>query len=84
MRELKNLKIKKAYGITIDEYEEIEKNQGGVCAICNGKNNDRRLAVDHCHTTGKVRGLLCGNCNRGIGYFKDSKILLEKTIKYLS
>ena len=74
----KDKKVKSRYGITMDEFDVMKNNQGGVCAICNGKNNDRDLAVDHCHTTGKVRGLLCGNCNRGIGYFKDSKILLEK------
>lgn len=83
-RSEKDKKVKSRYGITMDEFDVMKNNQGGVCAICNGKNNDRDLAVDHCHTTGKVRGLLCGNCNRGIGYFKDSKILLEKTIKYLS
>ena len=61
--------------------------QGG-CAICGarqglGGRNDRRLAVDHNHTTGKVRGLLCDSCNHGLGKFKDDKRLLKIAIAYL-
>lgn len=57
--------------------------QGGVCAICGGKDKNFRLAVDHCHQTGKIRGLLCSACNKAIGGFKDSPMLLIKAMRYL-
>lgn len=78
-------KLKTAFGITLADYNTVLSAQGGVCAIC-GKTpeqNKRRLAVDHCHNSNKVRGLLCGNCNRGIGYFKDSIQFLQTAIKYI-
>ena len=90
-RKLKNCHLKRRYGISIESYEEMLKDQGGVCFICkkreeqthqNGKIKD--LAVDHCHTTGKVRGLLCGLCNRGLGYFKDNTEYLTNAIEYLT
>lgn len=58
---------------------------GNKCAICNLHQAELSLtlAVDHCHKTGKIRGLLCVNCNQGIGKFKDSVFLLEAAIKYL-
>ena len=71
------------YGITLEKYEAMEKKQNGVCAICMEKEPNKKLAVDHCHITGKVRGLLCSNCNNGLGKFKDSKTLLIKAINYL-
>jgi hypothetical protein len=73
---------KRKYGITKEEYIVRLESQQGVCAIC-GLTCTRALAVDHNHLTGKVRGLLCNNCNRGIGHLKDSTLLLEKAIKYL-
>jgi len=87
----KNLALKKYYNINLDEYRAIQDAQGGVCAICgleefainHHTGQPRELAVDHCHATGKVRGLLCTKCNKGIGYFNDSKELMEKAIKYL-
>lgn len=54
-----------------------------VCEICGEKDPRRSLAVDHCHTTGKVRGLLCDNCNKALGCFKDSISSLENAIRYL-
>ena len=82
--------LKKHYGMTIDEYEKMYDKQKGLCFICgnpettqcnNGKS--RKLAVDHCHKTGKIRGLLCTSCNRGLGYFQDSIDLLTKATEYL-
>lgn len=69
----------------IVEYQKLFDKQKGLCAICNTPENNKRkrLAVDHDHSTGKVRGLLCDRCNRGLGYFKDSPELLHKGINYL-
>jgi hypothetical protein len=76
------------YKITLDEYQILYKKQNGVCAICSKTTNGRgkennTLAVDHNHQTGKIRGLLCTNCNTGIGNLRDSVELLTKAIKYL-
>lgn len=81
--------IKKRFGITPAVYFEMLEKQNGVCKICKmpettvKRGRLQRLAVDHCHATKKVRGLLCNKCNRGIGYFQDSIELLETTIRYL-
>lgn len=78
--------LKKQYGITTDEYDRMLERQGGVCAICGNGAADalrKNLAVDHCHDSGRVRGLLCSNCNIGIGKFKDDPVLLRRAIKYL-
>jgi len=76
------------FGITTKEYEEMFQKQQGACAICGttefNYSRGKRPHIDHCHQTGKVRGLLCGHCNIGIGQFFDNVSLLEKTIKYLS
>ena len=77
-------KLKKKYGITVGEYEAILEGQGGVCGICGwspvGK---RRLAVDHNHKTGEIRGLLCISCNRGLPYFRDNPRSLRNASTYL-
>lgn len=88
-QKIQNYKLKKRYGISLDEYSELYKLQGGKCAICNKLETAThnftkktiKLAVDHCHKTGKVRGLLCQNCNRGIGKFHDNIENLENAIK---
>ena len=81
------------YNITLDDYEALLEEQGNVCAICGGegfvmsriKNNHvNKLVVDHCHTTGKVRGLLCHNCNRALGLLKDDAEILKNAISYLN
>ncbi len=81
--------IKRKYGLTKEEYNELLKKQKSVCAIC-GKVDNRimkgtvvKLNVDHCHKTGKVRGLLCNRCNSGLGLLKDDINLLNKAILYL-
>lgn len=75
------------YGISRDEFDAMLTAQGGGCAICGSSMRDvsrNRLCVDHCHDTGRVRGLLCGHCNRGLGFFQDSPELLEKAKRYLA
>lgn len=78
--------IKANYGVTVDQYNELFNLQLGCCAIC-GKHQSaewRRLTVDHCHATKKIRGLLCSVCNRALGLFRDNPELLGKAIKYLN
>jgi hypothetical protein len=76
-----NLKhrLKYRYGIT-DGCEQLLAEQGGVCAICG---REHALVVDHNHTTGKVRGMLCQRCNTGLGYFEDAAMLLRKAADYI-
>lgn len=83
--QLKDKKLRENYGISLDIYNEMFQKQNGCCAICNTHQSELivSLSVDHCHTTGKVRGLLCSNCNRGIGLLKDSIKILNSAIEYL-
>jgi len=72
------------YGITAQDYDAMSAAQDGKCAICAKQYpNGMRLDVDHCHTTGEVRGLLCRGCNTAIGKLKDSTALLTRAINYL-
>ena len=78
---------KKRYGITVDDYNSMLEEQGHRCAICKAESPDKRCVrfhVDHCHTTGKVRGLLCNNCNIGLGKFQDNPQFLIEAAKYLN
>lgn len=70
------------YGLSIEEYAALGERQGGRCAICEARIDN--LHVDHCHSTGRVRGLLCGPCNRGIGMLRDDPAILRRAIDYLS
>lgn len=72
--------LRKKYDISLEQYNQMVKNQGGLCWICEQESD---LVVDHDHDTGKVRGLLCNLCNTSLGGFKDSISSLEKAIKYL-
>lgn len=84
-----NAHLKRNYSISIETYNEMLKGQKGQCKICGtedftkGKSNKNRPFVDHCHTTGKVRGLLCHHCNAGLGHFLDDTELLLSAINYL-
>jgi hypothetical protein len=78
-------RFKKLYGLTIEELDAMLVRQHGRCAICGtmtpkGKNP---WHVDHDHTTGKVRGILCSLCNAGLGFFKDDRNLLRAALNYL-
>ncbi len=74
------LKVK--YGINLADYERMLNSQNGVCAIC-GKAPESRLVVDHNHETGKIRGLLCSHCNRGLGCFGDTPINMRLAASYV-
>lgn len=75
---------KRRYGIGKEKYCELATRQKGVCAICDEPcRQKKRLSVDHNHTTGAIRGLLCVGCNRGIGMFLDKPERLRKAAMYL-
>ena len=74
--------LKRKFGITFEQFELLVILQNGLCAICR-KKLDKHLAVDHDHKTGEIRGLLCTNCNVGLGHFRDSGELLQRAIDYL-
>lgn len=88
---LKNF-LKRTYGITLKDYKQMLKNQDGKCAICKKEESltdfrsgkVRMLAVDHCHSSGQVRSLLCRRCNQVLGVVKDDIDLLSTMIDYLT
>ena len=85
----KNRELIRDFNITLEEYNQLLLSQNGVCAICGepetstNRGKIKCLSVDHDHETGKIRGLLCQKCNQGLGNFKDSLELIEKTKQYL-
>lgn len=82
---LKTKYMVQRYGITRRQFDVMHQEQGGVCKICEKPPCDRwkRLHVDHDHQTGRIRGLLCHNCNTALGNFRDNVALLQKAIAYL-
>ena len=95
-RKITSRKLRDGFGITEADYAALFEKQKGCCAICDrqliSRLDDSRVAktrqpeiarVDHCHVSGKVRGLLCFHCNTGIGHLKDSEILLLSAVRYL-
>jgi len=85
----RNAELQRRYGITQQDYEVMIAEQNNQCAICNatepgGRHNSGYFVVDHCHTTGKVRKLLCHNCNTALGLVGDNTQILQSMIEYLS
>lgn len=89
---LKNIKryqdraLVKAYGITLDQYNQMLNAQNSVCAVCLYKETSKRntrLCVDHDHKTGKIRGLLCNRCNRSLGLLQDSPNVIKSLLEYI-
>ena len=70
------------YGICVETPYKLLRQQGGGCAICGEKDFDA-LCIDHDHATGRVRGMLCGKCNFGLGFFRDNVLYLQQAIRYL-
>ena len=76
----------KKYGLTIEDFESLEKQSNNRCYICGEEETrlvSKKLCVDHCHKTGKVRGLLCNRCNRTLGFLKDDIDLMLTMIGYI-
>ena len=84
-----NQDLQRKYGVTLEWYRTTLAKQNDVCAICEQPETTKirgkaiAMAVDHCHTTGKARGLLCTQCNRALGLFRDSPVNLQAAIGYL-
>ena len=78
---VKSRTLKYKYGISLADFNLLKEKQNGKCAICG---MDEILYVDHCHTTKRVRGLLCQKCNTAIGFFKDNVDNIAKAITYLT
>jgi hypothetical protein len=81
--------VSKLYGISVESYEEMFQNQGGKCAACGNPETSKqcgrvmRLGVDHDHVTGVIRGLLCNQCNRVLGLFRDNPDVIRRALNYL-
>lgn len=79
--------LRRRFGIDYADYERILAAQGGVCAICGGtelRRHHKFMSIDHDHTSGAIRGILCDNCNQGLGNFKDKRGLLKAAMAYLA
>ena len=79
----KNQRLQKTFGITLKEYQQMLEQQNGVCAICDNPPGNKSLGVDHNHITGKIRSLLCVQCNTALGLVKEDIKILHKMICYL-
>lgn len=80
----RNQNLKRFYGITVDDFDLMFIKQNGKCKICDSYNNGKTLHVDHCYTSGKVRGLLCNKCNTAIGLLNEDIDIIKNVIKYLT
>lgn len=87
-KEYRRRSLLRRYGLDEIAYQSLYDSQNGLCAICRkvptGNGNHSVLHIDHCHTTGKVRGLLCFDCNTGIGHLQYNLRIIDSSIKYLS
>ena len=86
----KNYQRERIFGLDRNTYDNLLKSQEDCCSICGVSQEDYskqgyrdNFAVDHCHSTGKIRGLLCDKCNRGLGFFNDNTEHLKSAVKYL-
>lgn len=82
----RNNRLKRIYGLSEQDYIEMLKLQGGVCAICSGPptSHHKKYVVDHDHVTGNIRGLLCHKCNSTLGFFNDDALILYRAAHYLT
>ena len=82
--QVKSSKLKIKYGIDLPEFKQMKDTQNNKCAICKSEFiNSKYTCVDHNHTTGKIRAILCHNCNTGLGHFKENTDSLKSAVEYL-
>jgi hypothetical protein len=91
MEQRKEKWLRHKYGITFTDFKNIYDKQDGVCCICSRKliifedaSSTHKACLDHCHTTGVIRGILCNHCNRALGLFEDDIDSLKEAIVYLN
>lgn len=82
-RRQRDYTLRSRYSITLEQFEEMLHKQGYRCLICECKVKLELFGVDHCHVTGKVRGILCRACNAGLGHFKDNPKVVARALLYL-
>lgn len=75
--------IKRTYNLTPEEYHTMYEKQGGLCQVCLNPQTNKKLSIDHCHQTGKVRGLLCTSCNLALGKLKDDPEIIKSLLLYV-
>lgn len=80
---IRNRTLERKYGITLQDVDNLTKNQNNKCKICQEEITKKNIAVDHCHETGKIRGVLCKLCNTGLGAFADDICLVQRAASYL-
>lgn len=80
----KSKRLREDHGITQWDYDQMAKRQDGRCMICHCEANGKPLNVDHCHNSGRIRGLLCSPCNMALGLFKDNPLRLLSAVVYLA
>lgn len=83
---VKGSQLKHAYGITLEEYQAMLRSQHHKCAACDvdlTQMPTNQIHIDHCHTTGAIRGILCGSCNRALGLMRDNPVRLRKLADYV-
>ena len=85
-RKCRDRQYRKKYGITLVQHKEILAAQGYECPLCGVElsSHGTHTHVDHCHESGKIRAILCTNCNRGLGHFHDNVSVLQAAIDYLN
>lgn len=84
-QDMRKSNLKRKYGITLEQFNAYMLIQNGVCGICgNPPPVNENLHVDHCHATGKIRGLLCKSCNWALGHFRDNPELMRKAALWVS
>lgn len=82
----RNSKLKKAYGIDVNQYQQMLESQNFKCAVCGKKHIEsekKRLVVDHCHKSNKIRALLCNNCNRALGLLQENLDTIDNLKNYI-
>ncbi len=79
----KNYELRRRFNITLEQYDKMFEEQNGVCAVCGLPEITKRLAVDHNHDTGEIRGLLCDRCNFTLGLVSENVDTLQNAINYL-